>query len=141
MQTTEDVIKIRTLAKEMKFRLKFSLDVSKLIKSKNHQSEFEKDFNQLSEMRHSIVGVHLANNFPSGWMSEVIRDDDSTYLNQFDYPRLSGFLSSIVALLSDNQCRCFIPEDASSPEALEELVDNLLRGGFSFVEQRGETRL
>ncbi|MHC1762550.1 MAG: hypothetical protein AB9917_24115 [Negativicutes bacterium] len=141
MQTTEDVIKIRALAKEMKFRLKFSLDFSKLIKSKNYHSEFEKDLNQLSEIRHSIVGVHLANNFPSGWMSEVIRDDDSTYLNQFDYPRLSGFLSSIVALLSDNQCRYFIPEDASSPEALEELVDNLLRGGFSFVEQRGETRL
>jgi hypothetical protein len=139
MQTTEDVIKLRTLAKEMKFQLKFTLDFSKLIKNKNHHSDMERDFNQLSEMRHSIIGVHLANNFPSGWISEI-RDDDSTYLNQFDYPRLSSFLSAIVALLSDNQCRYFIPEDASSPEALEELVDNLLRGGFSFVEQRGETR-
>lgn len=139
MQTTEDVIKLRTLAKEMKFQLKFTLDFSKLIKNKNHHSDMERDFNQLSEMRHSIIGVHLANNFPSGWISEI-RDDDSTYLNQFDYPRLSSFLSAIVALLSDNQCRYFIPEDASNPEALEELVDNLLRGGFSFVEQRREIR-
>ncbi len=138
MQTTEDVIKIRTLAKEMKFRLKIALDVSKLIKNKNYQSDFEKNFNQLSEIRQSIVGVHLSNSFPSGRISELIYKDDKVYLNQFDYPELSGFLGAVSALFSDNQCRYFVPEETKSPGELEELTDNLLRGGFSFLEQRSE---
>ena len=141
MQTTEDVIKIRTLAKAMKFRLKISLDISKLIKNKNYQSQFEKDFNQLSEIRHSIVGVHLSNSYLSGRLSELIYKDDKVYLNQFDYPKLSEFLGSIAMLFSDNQCRYFVPEEANSLEELEELTDNLVRGGFSFVEQKGEQHI
>lgn len=141
MQTTEDVIKIRTLAKEMNFRLKISLDISKLIKNKNYESQFERDFNQLSEIRHSIVGVYLSNSFPSGRISEIIYKDDKVYLNQFDYPKVSEFLGSIAALFSDNQCRYFVPEEANSLEELEELTDNLLRGGFSFVEQKSEQQI
>lgn len=138
MQTTEDVIKIRTLAKEMKFRLKISLDISKLIKSKNYQSQFEQDFNQLSEIRHSIVGVHLSNCFPGDRISGPIYKDDKVYLNQFDYPKLSDFLGSVAALFNDNQRRYFVPEGVDNPEELEELVDNLLRGGFSFIEPGGD---
>lgn len=141
MQTTEDVIKIRNLAKEMKFRLKISLDVSKLIKNKNYHSQFEQDFNQLSEIRSSIVGVHLSNSFPSGWRSDMIYKDDKVYLNQFDYLKLADFLEAIATLFCDNQCRYFVPEGANSMEELEELIDNLLRGGFSFVEQRGKEQL
>lgn len=140
MQTTEDVIKIRALAKEMKFRLKISLDLSKLIKSQNYQSQFEQDFNQLSEIRHSIAGVHLSNNFPSGSLSGPIHRDDKVYLNQFEYPKLSDFLGSIAALFNDNQRRYFVPEGVDSPEELEELIDNLSRGGFSFVEPGSEYR-
>jgi len=138
MQTTEDVVKIRNLVKEMKFRLKISLDISKLIKNKNYESQFEKDFNQLSEIRHSIVGIHLSNSFPSGRISAMIYKDDKIYLNQFDYPQISEFLGAISSLFSDNQCRYFVPEEANSQEELEELTDNLLRGGFSFVEQKSE---
>lgn len=138
MQTTEDVIKINTLAREMKFKLKLSVDISKLISNKKYHGEFEKDFNKLAEIRHSIVGLHLSNSFPSGRLSEVIYKDDKAYVNQFDYPKLSDYLGSISALFSDNLCRYFVPEDANSPEELEELTDNLLRGGFSFLEQRSE---
>lgn len=141
MQTTEDVIKIRTLAKEMKFRLKISLDISKLIKNKNYHSQFEQDFNQLSEIRSSIVGVHLSNSFPSGWRSDMIYKDDKVYLNQFDYPKLADFLEAIATLFCDNQYRYFVPEGANSMQELEELTDNLLRGGFSFVEQKGKEQL
>lgn len=141
MQTTEDVIKIRTVAKEMKFRLKISLDISKLIKKKNYRGDFEKEFNQLSEIRQSIIGLHLSNSFPSGRISELIYKDDKVYLNQFDYPEVSSFLESIVMLFSDNLCRYFVPEEVNNSEELEELTDNLLRGGFSFVEQRGDQRI
>ncbi|MEK3735213.1 hypothetical protein MKX64_22645 [Paenibacillus sp. FSL M8-0334] len=60
MQTTEDIIKIRGIVKEMKFKLKFAIDMSKLMKNKNYLSQFENDFNQLAEMRNAIVGIHLS---------------------------------------------------------------------------------
>lgn len=138
MQTTEDIIKIRTLAKELKFRLKISLDISKLITNKNNHSQFEQDFNQLSEIRQSIVGVHLANRFPSSSIIDRIYKDDKVYLNQYEYPRLSDYLGSISALFNDNQRRYFVPEEIKSPEELEELTDNLLRAGFSFIEWKFE---
>ncbi len=138
MQTTEDIIKIRTLAKEMKFRLKISLDISKLITNKNNHSQFEQDFNQLSEMRQSIIGVHLANRFPSSSIIDRIYKDDKVYLNQYEYPRLSNYLGSISALFNDNQRRYFVPEEIKNPEELEDLTDNLLRAGFSFIEWKDE---
>lgn len=138
MQTTEDVIKIRTLAKELKLRLKISLDISKLITNKNNHSQFEQDFNQLSEIRHSIVGVHLANKFPSSSFIDRIYKEDKVYLNQYEYPRLSDFLGSVSALFNDNRHRYFIPDEVKNPEELEELTDNLLRAGFSFVDWKDE---
>lgn len=138
VQTTEDVVKIRTLAKELKFRLKISLDISKLITNKKSQSQFEQDFNQLSEIRQSIVGVHMANKFPSNSFLNRIYTEDKVYLNQYEYPRLSGFLGSLSALFNDNRCRYFVPEEVKSPEELEELTDNLLRAGFSFIEWKVE---
>lgn len=134
MQTTEDVIKIRTLAKELKLRLKISLDISKLITNKRSHSQFEQDFNQLSEIRHSIVGVHMTNRLPSSSLISKIYNEDKVYLNQYEYPRLSDFLGSISALFNDNQRRYFVPEEVKSPEELEDLTDNLLRAGFSFIE-------
>lgn len=137
MQTTEDVIKIRTLAKELKLRLKISLDISKLITNKNNHGQFEQDFNQLSEIRHSIIGVHLANKFPSSSFIDRIYKEDKVYLNKYEYPRLSDFLGSVSALFNDNRRRYFVPEEIESPEELEELADNLLRAGFSFVDWKG----
>ncbi|WP_196599091.1 hypothetical protein [Pectinatus frisingensis] len=138
MQTTKDIIKIRTLAKELKLRLKISLDISKLITNKNNHSQFEQEFNQLSELRHSIVGVHLANRFPSSSLIDRIYKEDKVYLNQYEYPRLSDFLGSISALFNDNRRRYFVPEEVKSSEELEELADNLLRAGFSFVDWKDE---
>lgn len=138
MQTTEDIIKIRMLVKEQKFRLKISLDLSKLITNKNNHSQFEQDFNQLSEIRQSIVGVHLANRFPSSSIIDRIYKEDKVYLNQYEYPRLSDFLGSISALFNDNQRRYFVPQEVKSTEELEELTDNLLRAGFSFIEWKDE---
>jgi len=141
MQTTEDVIKIRTLAKELKLRLKLSLDISTLITNKNSHSQFELDFGQLSEIRHSIVGIHMSNRFPSSSIIERIYENDRVYLNQYEYPRLSDFLGSVSALFNDNQLRYFVPEEIKSSEELEELTDNLLRAGFSFVERKDEQPL
>lgn len=138
MQTTEDVIKIRMLVKELKFRLKISLDISRLITNKNNHSQFDQDFNQLSEIRNSIIGVHLANRFPNSSLIDRIYNEDKVYLNQYEYPRLSDFLGFVSALFNDNQRRYFVPEEVKSPEELEELTDNLLRAGFSFIEWKDD---
>jgi hypothetical protein len=82
--------------------------------------------------------VQIPLSFPSGWRSDMVYKDDKVYLNQFDYPKLLDFLEAIAVLFSDNQCRYFVPEAANSMEELEELTDNLLRGGFSLIEQKGE---
>jgi len=133
MQTAEDIIRIRNIAKEMKFKIKFAVDLSLLIKRKNYRSEFEEDFNRLSEMRNAIVGVHLSKIF-----SRNIRiAHDDKVLHKFDYHEIPDFLSCISALFNDNQCRYFVPEQVNNEYELEELVDDLLRSGFSFRSQEG----
>ncbi|MGF7048243.1 hypothetical protein J2T13_002750 [Paenibacillus sp. DS2015] len=62
----------------------------------------------------------------------------TAYLYKYDYPKNSDFLSSCSALLNDNLSRYFVPEGMASDMELEELVDELLRGGFSFSGQEGE---
>ncbi|MGF7050744.1 hypothetical protein J2T13_005294 [Paenibacillus sp. DS2015] len=64
MQSVEDVVNINNVVKEMKYKLKFTLDLSRLTKQKNYSSDFEEDFNRLSEIRTAIVGIHLSK-FPS----------------------------------------------------------------------------
>ena len=61
-----------------------------------------------------------------------IRKEDDVYLNSYGYRKYSDFLGGISALFNDNLPRYFVPESVAGSEDLEELVDVLLRGGFSF---------
>ncbi|TXK80663.1 hypothetical protein [Paenibacillus sp. N3.4] len=138
MQTAEDVVNIHKTVKEMKFKLKFTIDISRLIKRKNYKGEFEEDFNRLTEIRTSIVGIHLSNLPSRTGFSHKHYKDGNTYLYKYDYPENSDFLGSFSALLNDNLSRYLVPEGMTSEAELEELVDDLLRGGFSFSGQEGE---
>lgn len=138
MQSTEDIIRIRNIAKDMKFKLKFAVNISKLIKKKNYLGDFEDDFNRLSEMRNAIVGIHLSGKLGSASFMKWRYKDDNLLFNKFEYPHSSDFLGCISALLNDNLCRYFVPEGINNASKLEELVDDLLRGGFSFRGQEGE---
>lgn len=133
-QTAEDFVRIKHMASEMKFKLRFAVDLSKLIKRKGYKNDFEDDFNKLSTIRNSIVVIHLSGIGASTSWSNSYRSDDKEYLNAFNYPRVSDFLGSISALFNDNLPRYYVPEGLKNGEALEELVDGLLRGGFLFYK-------
>ncbi|MFC3770382.1 hypothetical protein [Paenibacillus sp. GCM10012303] len=82
MQTAEDVVNIHKIVKEMKFKLKFTIDISRLIKRKNYKGEFEEDFNLLTEIRTSILGIHLSR-LPSrtGFFINIIKMEIRIYIN------------------------------------------------------------
>lgn len=135
MQSIDDIIKIRNIVKEMKFKLKIAVDISKLINKRNYGRDYENVFNSLCEIRNSIICIHLSSIIGNSVIHSVIHKDDKAYLNKFDYPQIPDFLSRISALFNDNQKRYFVPEGIGSNDDLEELVDDLLRGGFSFSSQ------
>ncbi|MGE7054379.1 hypothetical protein ACQKLN_22220 [Paenibacillus glucanolyticus] len=138
MQTAEDVVNIHKIVKEMKYKLKFTIDISRLIKRKNYKGEFEEDFNRLTEIRSGIVGIHLSRLPSRTGFSHRHYKDGNRYLYKYDYPENSDFLGSFSALLNDNLSRYLVPEGMTSEAELEELVDDLLRGGFSFSGQEVE---
>ncbi|GFZ93884.1 hypothetical protein GCM10008018_45420 [Paenibacillus marchantiophytorum] len=135
MQTTEDIVRLRGIVKELKFKMKFAIDITKLMKNKNYLSQFEDDFNQLSEMRNAIVGIHLSKISTRSTFTNYLYKEDKVYLNKHDYPRTSDLMGCISALLNDNLSRYFIPDGMSSAHELEDLTDDLLRGGFTFSAQ------
>jgi len=135
MQTTEDIVRIRQIAKELKFNLKFAIDFSKLMKKRNSRGQFEDDFNKLSAIRTSIVGIHLSDILGGSSFSKINYQDDKVYLDKFNYHQNSDLLNYISGLLNDNRVRYLVPEEINSSSALEELSDDLLRGGFSFCNQ------
>lgn len=133
MESIEDIIKIRNLARDMRLKLKLAIDFSKLLKRKStSRYGLQEIFNPLAEIRNSIIGIHLPGSVTKPFIHETIIKDDKTFLNKFDYPQNSDFLGGLSALLYDNQIRYFVPEQIKNNEELEELIDDLLRGGFSF---------
>ncbi|MDU5145428.1 MAG: hypothetical protein E6230_24945 [Paenibacillus dendritiformis] len=140
VQTSEDILRIRNMAKEMKYKLRFVVDLTKLIQRKNYQGDFEEDFNRLGQMRNLIIGVHLSRIVNSSRTSSFRYQDDKIHLNKSSYHYNSDFLGSISALFNDNQRRYFVPEGIKNAAELEELIDSLLRGGFSFGDQEGDSK-
>ena len=137
VQTVEDILSIRKTVKERKYRLKFAVDISSLFKKKCYGRELEEKLDKLSEIRNSIVGIHLSNIHDVYSIFSEIRKEDDVYLNSYGYRKYSDFLGGISALFNDNLPRYFVPGNVVGSEDLEELVDVLLRGGFSFcVEEQ-----
>jgi hypothetical protein len=137
MQTVDDIINIRKTIKEMKYHMKLTIDISALFKKKSYGHDLEERLNKLSEIRNSIVGIHLSNIQDVYSIFSEIRKEDDVYLNSYGYRKYSDFLGGISAIFNDNLPRYFVPEHVVGSEDLEELVDVLLRGGFSFcVEEQ-----
>lgn len=137
VQTVEDILSIRKTVKERKYHLKFAIDISSLFKKKCYGHELEEKLDKLSEIRNSILGIHLSNIHDVYSIFSEIRKEDDVYLNSYGYRKYSDFLGGISALFNDNLPRYFVPGNVVGSEDLEELVDVLLRGGFSFcVEEQ-----
>lgn len=135
MQSVEDIINIRNTVREMKYHLKLAIDISSLFKKKCYGHDLEEKLDKLSEIRNSIVGIHLSNIQDIYSIFSEIRKEDDVYLNTHGYRKYSDFLGGISALFNDNLPRYFVPEHIVGSEDLEELVDVLLRGGFSFCAE------
>lgn len=136
MQTIDDVIKIRDISKEMKLKLKLTINFLKLIKGRNlSRYEIEGVFNQLREIRNVIIGIHITSVFNKDYIHDITYKDGKGYLNKFAHPKNSDLLGCLSSLLNDNQSRYFVPGDIKNANDLEGLVDDLLRGGFSFCSQ------
>jgi hypothetical protein len=137
VQTVEDILSIRKTVKERKYRLKFAVDISSLFKKKCYGRELEEKLDKLSEIRNSILGIHFSNIHDVYSIFNEIRKEDDVYLNSYGYRKYSDFLGGISALFNDNLPRYFVPGNVVGSEDLEELVDVLIRGGFSFcVEEQ-----
>ncbi|WP_298839706.1 hypothetical protein [Clostridium sp.] len=133
VESIDDIIRVRRIIREMKFKLKIVIDISKLVNNKNFSRySSEGIFNKLAEIRNSIIGMHITGTLTGPHIYEKIYKDDKEYLNKFDYQQSSDYIECLSACLNDNQSRYLVPDDVRDCEALEELIDNLLGGGFSF---------
>lgn len=131
IQTVDDMVVFRRMVREMKYKLRLAVDISKLINRKSSRYYFETDFNKLTDIRNSIIGLHLS--VTSGTSSiRQIHFGDTQYLNKYSYHENSDLMGCLSALCNDNLPRYFVPEDPKSETQLEELVDDLIRAGFSF---------
>ncbi|MBZ9688485.1 hypothetical protein G9F72_019330 [Clostridium estertheticum] len=138
MESIDDIIRIRHIIREMKFKLKLIIDISKLANKSNFsRNNFEDIFSKLKEIRNLIIGIHITGTLTGPRIYERMYKDDKEYLNKFDYPQNSDLVDCLSTCLNDNQRRYFVPDDVKNSDALEELIDNLLRGGFSFDYQEG----
>ncbi len=137
VESIEDIEKVLNKIIEFKYKLKLVVDINLLIGWQNRGNNLEGIFEQLLQVRNSIIGVHFSDKLISTSASNGKGNGDHFYLNQSEYPEFSNLLKELSILFNDNQSRYFVPEKIEKPLELEELIDNLLIGGFSF-EYQGE---
>lgn len=135
LETVKDITNVSNAIKEMKLKLRLSVDIGRLLNQGRYEKAFQEEFNELTFIRSMIIGIHLST-IPFNVKKLNERNiDDKRYLSHFDYNRNSDYLGGLTALFNDNQSRYFVPEEMADDQQLEELVDTLLRGGFSFASE------
>lgn len=134
--TTEDIIKFKSLLRERKIHIQFSIDFPALMSTKRDTSYNSNEiFGALTEIKNSIICVNVtdvARSWPK--MRSIDADTNAYYLNKYKYPTYDDFYTRLSAMFNDNQQRYLIPKNISNNTELEGLVDNLLRSGFAFCE-------
>jgi hypothetical protein len=139
LNTIEDLVKLKVQLRERKIQLRFSIDFLSLLSNKRvSKYSHHETFGALAQMKNSIVCLNITNisNNPtfSPKLKEYNDDLDVYYLNRFKYPTYDDFYTMLSATFNDTQKRYLIPAKITHDAALEELVDNLLRCGFSFCD-------
>ena len=133
--TIEDFIKLKVQLREMKIRLKFSIDFPALLSGKRNSYNQGEILGALTNMKNSIVVLHITNvqNQLSFQSRNKKIDEDLTveFLDKFKYPTYDDFYSVLSIIINDNQQRYMVPKNITNDAQLETLVDNLLRAGFS----------
>lgn len=143
--TIEDILKFKSLLRERKIHIQFSIDFPTLMATKRDTNYNQNEiFGVLAGIKNSIICLNITDVKPESrsWpkMRTIGNDTDVYYLNKYKYPRYDDFYTMLSAMFNDNQQRYLIPKNITNNIELETLVDNLLRSGFAFCgtgEQNG----
>lgn len=139
--TAEDIIRLQTICRERKIKLKLAVNFSENRRKNDLGESIKEAMDTLVTFRRFIVAVHL--NSLDGWSGyySIYRNakDDSSefiYIDSRVKP-LSEFLACFATIIQDNRPRFFIPSSVKSDRALEELTDYLFRAGCWFESEGG----
>jgi hypothetical protein len=137
--TVEDILKFKSLLRERKIHIQFSIDFPSLMSTKRDTSYNHNEiFGALTGIKNSIICLNITDVQPQSrsWpkMRTIGDDTDVYYLNKYKYPTYDDFYTRLSAMFNDNQQRYLIPKSIKRDVELETLVDNLLRSGFAFCE-------
>ncbi|QSX09525.1 hypothetical protein J0B03_05535 [Alkalibacter rhizosphaerae] len=134
----DDLIKLKVQFRERKIRIKFAIDFACLLKGKRSDYINSEILGVLTQMKNSIVCIHISNIKPLLMTSpkyiEAYDDRLTPFLQKFKYPRYDDFYLMLSKVFGDNQKRYIVPKNIENDFQLEELVDNLLRAGFVFCK-------
>lgn len=137
--TIDDIASLRNTCKELKLKLKLSVDFTDKNKRNKIKENMNDMINTLASMRNFIIGIHI-NEIDSWSTSSQIyySTDRQRFINTMDYPTVSTFMAGLTTILQDSRLRYFIPNAVKNPEKLEILVDTLYRAGYCFESEETE---
>jgi len=135
--TIEDILRFKSLLRERKIHIQFSIDFPTLISTKRDTSYNQNEiFGALNGIKNSIICLNITDVKPQShtWpkMRTISEDTDVYYLSKYKYPTYDDFYTMLSSMFNDNQQRYLIPKNITNNTELETMVDNLLRSGFSF---------
>lgn len=134
--TVNDIARLRNTCKELKLQLKLSVDFTDSNRRNTIKKDMDDMINTLASMRNFIVGIHTNEIDSWGTNSHTYHNDKRyEYINSFDYPTLSTFMSGLAIILQDSRPRYFIPNTVKNSEKLEILIDTLYRVGCCFESE------
>jgi len=131
--TVNDIERLRNVCREMKLKLKVSVDFTDHNGRNIIKSNIDNMVNILASMRNFIVGFHINAIDSWGRYREIYNNDKRyEYISTMNYPALSTFMAGLSTILQDSQPRYFIPSTVRNSETLEILIDTLYRCGCCF---------
>lgn len=135
--TIEDIIQLRNTCKELKLKLKLSVDFTDVSGKNILKKDLRHMVNALSEIRSFIIAIHLneVNNwfgYRSLYSDSRGKDHRYVYISNNGEQPLSEFLAGVGMIMQDSRERYLIPSTVKNSTGLEQLVDTLSRGGFYF---------
>lgn len=133
-QSPEEIVKLCEIIVGLKFKLKLTLSLKNLIGNKDKYRN-EENLVPLLENKYLFEGLHISKPFGVNEINSKSDSKNYHHLSSFGFTRIPGVLDVLLALLSDHKCHYLVPHGINDEVALEDLCDDLLRGGFSFYQK------
>lgn len=139
LSTIDDILVFREKLREKKLHIRLSIDIPLLLSNKRGTGRNEDEaFLALSEIKNAIIcfrASYAESKFHTGVRyMDTQGDADIPLLDRYERPCYNDVYGKLAGVFWDKQKRFFIPKGVKSDAMLENLVDGLLRSGFSFYE-------